>query len=327
MARTWVHGGVVSGLVAVLVGGVSLAACGAGTGKAIGGGGLHEPVLRVDAHLAPPAHRSGDPDAALARTQAVRLRRWAGRPYGCATVAKVPAGASSSLSSAFSEPGSPYVADSHVYCVVSMTPGVVISWYESHVPARSSLAGTGTGSSRSGITVQSVAFTWSFWAVLPERGASISVASLSGGRSALRIDGLVLYDPAKPLSEHIGAGVERLVVAVTSETGRQVVRTVTSPSAIAKIVAMVNGMHRPPITGNPGGIMITSAMVREDVIVHFYGGAHGALLLALANDHPWLGEGAGNTDLWVGGKRQPVLQADWAFTRAAAQLAGATIQS
>ncbi|MGO9911129.1 MAG: hypothetical protein ACLPQS_08225 [Acidimicrobiales bacterium] len=331
MARTWVQGGVLSGLAAVLVGGLALAACGgaAGTGAVVGGPRRHVPVLRVDAHVAPLSHRSGDPDAALAQAQALLLRRWVGRPPGCAVVAKVPAGASSSLTSPFSQPGSPYVADAHLYCVVSMTPQAVMSWYQSHVPARASLQGMGTaGNTKTGVvSVRSVGFAWVAWRILPERAASISAASLPEGHSVLRIDGLVLYVPAKPAREHISAGVKRLVVSVTPETGPTSVRTVTSPSAIARVVAMVNAMQRAPITVNPGGIMITEPMAREDVIAHFYGGAHASALLASVNDHPWLGEGAGNTEVWVGGTREPVLLAGWAFARAAAQLAGTTIQS
>jgi hypothetical protein len=315
----------VGGLAAALVGGASLSACGASPGAAVA------PRSRPEASIvhsrSPKVQRlSGDRDAALARSQARKLRRWVGRPAGCEIASSVPTGTSSSLSSPDSEPLSPYVADSHEYCVITMSPDSVIHWYEVHVPKGASVGGTGTSSSRSGVTEQSVSLDWSPRHALPERGAEISVASLPGGRSVLRIDGLVLYDPAKPASEQVPTAVSRLVISVTPESGATVERTVKSPTAIARVVKIVNDSQRSSYTENPGGVMITAPMGREDVIVRCYGGADGTVLLASVNEHPLLGEGTGNMLVWVGGKRQPILQDDGALARVASQLTGVRIQ-
>jgi hypothetical protein len=177
-------------------------------------------------------------------------------------------------------------------------------------------------------TERSVGYVRPSSGVLTEEGAEISVASLPAGGSVLRIDGLVLYAPGKPDSERVPADVHRLVVAVTPEKGVEVVRTVSSPRAIARVIDIVNRLRRPPYLENPGGPMITEQMAREDLVIRFYGGRQGADLLASVDEHPLLGAGTGNVLLWVAGKRQPILQdGTGALARAVSQLAGVPIVS
>ncbi len=89
--------------------------------------------------------------------------------------------------------------------------------------------------------------------VLTEAGPEVSVASLPGGGSVVRIDALVVYSPSKPPSERIPADVTRLVVAVTPERGRRVLRTVVDGTTISRVVSVVDALLRPSYESNPVG--------------------------------------------------------------------------
>ena len=146
--------------------------------------------------------------------------------------------------------------------------------------------------------------------VLTEAGPEVSVASLPGGGSVVRIDALVVYSPSKPPSERIPADVTRLVVAVTPERGRRVLRTVVDGTTISRVVSVVDALLRPSYESNPGGPAVTVTTAREQVEIEFYGtppGSGRTSLLATLDEHPLLGGGTGNVVLSVGGRHQPIL--------------------
>lgn len=193
-----------------------------------------------------------------------------------------------------------HFVDRHRFCAVAESQSVVMSWFASHPPKGGTKAGTGSASSNL------LSESWQFhpWAVLPLRGSEVTTYPLSANETAVRVDGGVLYSPAKPVGETIPSGLTKIVLTVTPENGPAVTKVITSSSVINHFVEVVNGLRRADFSVNQGGIMITSEMAREEVRLGCFDGSR---RVALVDEHPWLGEGTGNVHVRVAGKSYPVL--------------------
>ncbi len=258
----------------------------------------------------------------LARADARVLRRLTGVPPGCRHVPGLTTAAAAALSKPFGYPASPYEVDVAKICLVSMPEASVDSWLSAHVPAGATL--NSTGQSNNG--EEEVTFNFRPWLALPVRESEVSLYPLGANSTAVRVDGIVLYSPARPASERIPGGVTEVVVSVTPEHGPAVVRDISAPGVIERLRQLVNSCQRSDITSNPGGIDITATTAREEVELRFFGGGPGGRrLLAVVIDHPLLGEGTGNTQVWVHGVRQPILQDNGSIGGEAGKLTGVKV--
>lgn len=237
-----------------------------------------------------------------ARAEAVRLRQRTPLPPGCARLPKPPAGVRG-LSTPALEALSPYVVDAKAFCVSALRPAALVGWVAHHEPAGSGSIESGSGSGG----LVTVGIGWPGTRALPDLESEVTAVPYRHG-SVARIDGLVAYSPRKPASESVPTDVTEAMIAVTPESGARVERWVRERSTLELLVSLVNRCDRSVYTVNPGGPEITTAMAREDVVLHFYtGGAARRRLAVAVNEHPLLGAGTGDVAVFVGRLHLPVL--------------------
>jgi hypothetical protein len=252
---------------------------------------------------------------ALARTPAqlaaAAARRLLGDfvpPPGSVRYQRQPAGDQGALTSVGGFVSGAMVQDTGWW--LASGPDDVIAYERAHLPAgfRASFSSNGSGS---GLTQA--------FELLPDKAPLtkqyliISTAAAGGGKTAVRVDADVAYQPARPATERV-PGTAR-VVTITQTSGyrgsppRPV--TVTSPATVARIVGYVNGL---PVSTVPRGAPCSSAAV--DFRLDFRARPGGPLLAVAGGP-----VGCDILNFTIAGRPQPPLDGS-TFNRQVATLAG-----
>lgn len=250
----------------------ALAACGTGAagGQAAGG------VAPLASH--PPTRQHDALEAAK------QLLTKAVLPPGARPSAVEPAGDGGRLNFAPQSAASPNLVDLTRFAVVPGSPGSVSAWLKAHPPAGSAPWGTGTVTSPTQPAVWWMARSWpTVGEVLDGRTLAVSVTSLPGGRSAVRIDAEVQWLPAKPAGDLVPAGATVLTAVLShglnpGENGHPL----TTTRDRAKIAAIRDRVDKLPVA-SPGAMSCPADFGRT-LTVTFYGRAGGAPLAVVTAD-------------------------------------------
>jgi hypothetical protein len=202
-------------------------------------------------------------EVALARTPAqlasAAARRLLGEfapPPGSARYQRQPAGDHGALTSPGGFVSGAMVQDTGWW--LASGPDDVIAYERAHLPRgfRASFSSSGSGS---GLTQA--------FELLPDKAPLtkqyliVSIAAAGGGKTAVRVDADVAYQPARPATERVPATAR--VVTITQTSGYPGSQppppvTVTRPATVAAIVAYVNGL---PLSTAPRDAPCSSAAV------------------------------------------------------------------
>jgi len=200
-----------------------------------------------------------------------------------------------------------------------LAPGrvtAILGWETAHLPRAFTPAG-GTSSSGPG----TIPVTGQFYQLPPERGLTgrdllVSVADLGGGKTAIRVDAQVGYQPARPAGEKVPATARVVTItALSGFSGASAPRpaTITRVSAVRKLTALVNGLQLStappdaPCPMDPGLILKLT-----------FRATAGGRPLAVAQGP----EGCGTLALTVAGKQWPALGLSGPFSSQVLKIAG-----
>jgi hypothetical protein len=168
-------------------------------------------------------------------------RPWSGRPPAALTFA------------AGMQAGRPS-AGLHRLWGVPEPASVAYAFESRHAPTGMVWAGSGQGSLRGTVTEQSVSYRLRrLPAGVAAAGLSLTVAPATAATpgsgpdaSVLRADAQVIWYPPRSAAEHVPASMHAVEVTVTvagSRHPRTVTKTVTAPSVVRRLAAMLNRVH------------------------------------------------------------------------------------
>jgi hypothetical protein len=251
-----------------------------------------------------PAARS---NRALAQTLAGTLLGKVHLPHEAVQVRTSPEDPSTGswLSGPGSRPGSPLLAQRHLFWRLPGDPQSAIGWIEAHPPAGLSRDGTGTAG-RYGVTQE-----WDvMFAARPvtgrisQAGLVVAATAATGGGTAMRVDSFAVWMTPRPASEVIPGGVRSVLVSVDHWGGSAFKQAlVTVPDKVARLVSFVDSRQ---IT-QPGWHSCPPIGAETRVLdLRFLGPAGtGAVPLARAVE-----EACGDLTFYIRGHRQHPLQED-----------------
>lgn len=138
----------------------------------------------------------------------------------------------------------PYEVDLTSWWQVPGQPESVLGWERAHLPRQFAPDGGSGGASR----VQDEYFSLpAVPGVLYQRTMLVTVVAAGGGRTAVRVDGLVIWIPARPAAERVPASARVVSAEVLpgNEPGgglRKGPVLITAPARVRRIIAFVNGL-------------------------------------------------------------------------------------
>jgi hypothetical protein len=147
--------------------------------------------------------------------------------------------------------GDSYQVDGTTFWQAPGAPQAVLNWEIAHISRRFSLGdadfGTaGTASDRS-FELPPVP------GVLTSRDLVVEVASLGDGRTGIRVDAEVGWQPSRPAGDQVPSTARAVTIGeeTTMQTGPGLPSpvTITDPVVVAKVAALVNGMPISPFNG------------------------------------------------------------------------------
>jgi hypothetical protein len=253
-----------------------------------------------------------------ARRDAGRLLSKLVLPSGATGVATDPS-ASKELGSAGATTGSQALIDLHRFWRVSgEQPAAVLSWFQSHTPAGSSLTASGAASGP-GYVVNALDFSFpNVSGVIASRDLVVSVTAARGGGTAIRADAEDVYWIPKPKWERVPPGVTRIDVTVqqlniTNGKTTTTTRTVTAARKVAKIISLVNALPpaQPWLTACP---LDAGPNVKLEFL-----SAPGAAPLASAYAD---GSGCGGVSFALHGKQEPGLSGGYTLDEQLGRMLG-----
>jgi hypothetical protein len=200
-----------------------------------------------------------------------------------------------------------------------LAPGratAILAWETAHLPRAFTPAG-GTSSSGPGtIPVTGQFYELPPGRVLIGRDLLVSVADLGGGKTAIRVDAQVGYQPARPAGEKVPATARVVTItALSGYSGTTAPRpaTITQVPVVRKLTALVNGLQLStappdaPCPMSPGLILKLT-----------FRATAGGRPLAVAQGP----EGCGTLALTVAGKGWPLLGLPGPFSTQVLKIAG-----
>jgi hypothetical protein len=234
-------------------------------------------------------------------------------PAGATPAARNPGG--SALASAAFVAGSSALIDIHRFWrVPGEDPAAVLSWFKAHAPAGSSLTTSGSGSGP-GYSFTALGFSFANVAgVLESRELGVSIATASGGGTAIRADAEDVYWVPRPKWEKVPPGVNVIDVTVQRfNPQRSSSTTITDPTKIAKTVSLVDALA----PAQPG-VVFCPADFGPSVTLRFVSAPDAAPLATVVGD----GSGCGGISFALRGKQAPGLTGGFAFVPRIERLAG-----
>jgi hypothetical protein len=140
-------------------------------------------------------------------------------------------------------------ADLHRLWTVAEPMGSLYRFWSGRVPAGMAWNGSGQSSDHGTITEEWVGYA-------PKRlpagvntaSLTMSVAPAGAGRSVIRADVQVIWYPPRSAAEYIPPGTRAVTITATTAgpRPRTVTKTITSPSAVRRLAAMLNDVYAMP---------------------------------------------------------------------------------
>jgi len=169
-------------------------------------------------------------------------------PPGATRLPKAPDLPGGYLKTPITSLGDGYQVDGTTFWQAPGAPQAVLNWEIAHISHRFSLgdADFGAASDRS-FELPPVP------GVLTSRDLVVEVASLGDGRTGIRVDAEVGWQPSRPASDQVPPAARAVTIAeeTTMETGQGMPSpvTITDPAVVARLAALVNAMPISPLNG------------------------------------------------------------------------------
>ena len=225
-------------------------------------------------------------------------------PSGARKLAAAPSVDSGALKTSTQIPATPDLVVKADWWLAPGKPQQVLAWEAKHVSHRYSLGGSGT--------VTGPVASDSIWydmfslpditGVLDSRELAVTVVQ-DGGKTAIRVDAQVTWQPAVPASEKVPAAAKAVTISMglgLNQRGKKPPKpvTITDPAKVDELRAIINSL---PLS--PPGIFNCPAAFGDNLVLTFRA-RPGAPALAVATDTL---SGCAGVDLALGGKSQPEL--------------------
>jgi hypothetical protein len=337
-----------SGILAVAVGAVALAAAGCGSARQAAAPGTSGSIQAAAPRPARTPAATVGPGAAVAARYSPCARSFPGRPAGRALaslyagslacdfavppgarrLAHVPDAGDGFLKQSLPQPGLPYEADRVQFWQVPGSPQGVLAWEKRHLSRALAASGSGLGSLR-GITVEwqdsydlpAVPARPSPSGQIDSRTMTVFAVDAGNGRADIEVLVSVGWIPPRPAAEVVPPAARAVTIAVEPDINLHITPpapvTVTDPARVRRIVALVDGLPLSP----PSGDLSCPSDGFARLVLTFRARPGGP---ALAVAEPDL-EGCQRVSFTIGGKPQPSLgpvSGGLSFAASAARIAG-----
>jgi hypothetical protein len=223
-------------------------------------------------------------------------------PKGARRLSAAPTVGEGVLKTAPQVPATPDLVDKAEWWIAPGAPQSVLAWEAKHVPHRFSTAGSGQ-SWGPGYTSWSQDFSLpEIPAVLDSRQLAVTVVQ-DGDKTAIRVDGQVTWQPARPAGEKVPAAAKAVTIALKlglNQGGRKPQKpvTITDRAKVNALKALINGL-----TLFPPGMYSCPADFGAGLVLTFTAGPRTPALAVATVDLA----GCGAVSLAIGGKSQPTL--------------------
>jgi hypothetical protein len=186
---------------------------------------------------------------------------------------------------------------------VAGQPSAELAWVRAHRPSGFSLGAWGGGSAEEFVEFSLPPVP----GVLTQRSLIVSVAGDGPGRTAIRADAEVDWEPAKPAGERIPVTAEVVTISqvpgISMLTGKPAAAssrpvTVTDPAKVARIAAVVDGL---PLF--PPGTWSCPSDTGKGIKLTFRAWVRGPVLAVVTGDDA----GCGGVSVTVGRRSMPAL--------------------
>jgi len=172
-------------------------------------------------------------------------------PPGATRLAKAPNLPGGYLKNPITYLGDGYQVDGTTFWQAPGAPTAVLNWEIAHISHRFSLGDADFGT---GITPADRSFELpAIPGVLTSRDLVVEVVSMGAGRTGIRVDAEVGWQPPRPASDDVPATARVVTIAeeTTMQTGAGLPSpvTITDPAAVAKLATLVNSMPISPFNG------------------------------------------------------------------------------
>jgi hypothetical protein len=306
----------------VLIGSLALALAGCGTTAITNARSSPAPRAAVVSHALPPQQAKAEAAAILA----VFIP-----PPGAQRLAASPGGVGGKLDNPIFMSGDPdTVYSASLWKVQGMSPLQVLAWEKAHLPDRFRLTLTGgeAAPARPGIPGvptppsdpyhdASDEFDLQGVGIPPAAEMIVQAATSSAGQTYVRVDVQVSWQPQRPASERVPAGVTAITITAQPDMNKPhdvpAPVTLTDPARVGKIVRLVDSL---PL--NAGGGHCSLNENGKGITLSFLGHASGPVL-ATASE---LIGSCGGVEFAIRGTDEPVLSDPGSFTRQALSIAG-----
>lgn len=227
------------------------------------------------------------------------------------------------LSAAPAGSGSPDFVSRTGWWQAPGTIDAVLAWVKAHPPAGFTLGGSGASSDPSGITSRFYQFDLPpLPGVLQSRSLYVSAARDGAGGTALRVDSLVTWLPAKSPAERIPAAARIVTITAMPAVGGTPVRpirafyrpvTVDNRTTVTKIAKVIDGL---PLM--PPGVFSCPFDNGQGLRLTFRATERGPVLATVTAET----NGCGTVTMKIGGKEMPALWGGARMSQQVLKLAG-----
>ena len=223
-------------------------------------------------------------------------------PKGARELAAAPTVENGVLKTPAQVPGTPDLVDKAEWWIAPGAPQSVLAWEAKHVSHRFSTAGSGHSWGPGFMT-------WSQTFALPDIPSLLDSRELlvevvhDGAKTAIRVDGQVTWQPARPAGEKVPAAAKAVTISMDlglNQGGRKPPKpvTITDRARVSALKALINGLAL-----FPPGAFNCPADFGDGLVLTFRAGPRTPALAVATVDFG----GCDAVGLTIGGKSQPTL--------------------
>jgi len=252
-------------------------------------------------------------------------------PPGAQRLAAPPGGVGGKLDNPIFMSGDPdTVYSASLWKVPGMSPLQVLTWEKAHLPSRFRLTLTGgeAAPARPGIPGvrtppsdpyhdASDEFDLQGAGIPPAAEMIVQGATSSAGRTYVRVDAMVAWQPQRPASERVPAGVTAITITAQPDMNKPhdvpAPVTLTDPASVSKIVRLVDSL---PLYRERGCLGLNEN--GKGITLSFLGHANGPVLATASELIP----SCGYVEFAIRGTDEPILSDPGSFTQQALSIGG-----
>jgi hypothetical protein len=306
----------------VLIGSLTLALAGCGTTVIANARGSPAPRAAMISH--PLSLRQAKAEAAAILAAFIP-------PPGAQRLAAPPGGVGGKLDNPIFMSGDPdTVYSASLWKVQGMSPLQVLTWEKAHLPDRYRLTLVGGEAAPAPAPIPGMRtpqsdpyhdasdeFDLQGAGILPAAEMIVQAATSSAGQTYVRIDVQVPWQPQRPASERVPAGVTAITITAQPDMNKPhdvpAPVTLTDPARVGKIVRLVDSL---PL--NPGGGCLGLNENGKGITLSFLGHANGPVLATASEQIA----SCGYVEFAIRGTDEPVLSDPGSFIQQALSIAG-----